>query len=85
METCCIRQQPSRSHITRHKFGYFEECRLWWVGPEWLSQNQEQWLNTPLLRHPEPPPEQREVTTVKVMIHCSPAEFITRFSTLSKL
>jgi len=58
---------------------------LWWVGPEWLSHHQEQWLNTPLLRHPEPPPEQREVTTVKVMIQCSPAEFITRFSTLSRL
>ena len=62
-----------------------KNCRLWWVGPEWLSQHQEQWLNTPALRHPEPPPEQREVTTVKIMIHCSPAEFITRFSTLSRL
>jgi len=59
-----------------------KNCRLWWVGPEWLSQHQEQWLNIPFLRHPEPPPEQREVTTVKVMIQCSPAEFITRFSTL---
>jgi hypothetical protein len=58
---------------------------LWWVGPEWLSQHQEEWLNTPLLRHPETLPEQREVTTVKVMIQCSLAEFITRFSTLSRL
>jgi len=56
-----------------------KNCRLWRVGPEWLSQHQEQWLNTPLLRHPEPPPEQREVTTVKVRIQCSPEEFITRF------
>jgi hypothetical protein len=32
-------------------------------------------VNTPFLRHPEPPLEQREVTTVKVMIQCSPAEF----------
>jgi hypothetical protein len=62
-----------------------KNCRLWWVGPKWLSQHQEQWLNTPLLRHPETLPEQREVTTVKVMIQCSPAEYITRFSTLSKL
>ena len=62
-----------------------KNCRLWWVGPEWPSQHQEQWLNTPLLRHPEPPPEQREVTTVKVMIRCSAAEFITRFSMLSRL
>jgi hypothetical protein len=62
-----------------------KNCRLWWVGPEWLSQHQEQWLITPLLRHPEPLPEQREVTAVKVMIQCSPAEFITRFSTLSRL
>jgi hypothetical protein len=23
--------------------------RLRWVGPEWLNQQQEQWLNTPLL------------------------------------
>jgi hypothetical protein len=59
--------------------------RLWWVGREWLSQQQEQWLNTPLLRHPEKPPEQREVTIVKVMIQCSPAKFITRLSTLSIL
>jgi len=62
-----------------------KNCRLRWVGLEWLSQHQEQWLNTPLLRHPEPPPEQREVTTVKLMIQCSPVEFITRFSTLSRL
>ena len=62
-----------------------KKCRLWWVGPEWLNQHEEQWLNTPLLRHPEPPPEQREVRSVKVTIHCSPAEFITRFSTLSIL
>jgi len=60
-----------------------KNCRLWWVGPEWLSQHQEQWLNISLVRHPEKLPEQREVTTVKVMIQCSPAEFITRFSTLS--
>ena len=37
------------------------------------------------LRHPEKLPEQQEDTTVKVMIQCSPAEFITRFSTLSRL
>jgi hypothetical protein len=55
------------------------------VGPEWLSQHQEQRLNTSLLRHPEILPEQRDVTTVKVMIQCSPAKFITRFSSLSKL
>jgi len=62
-----------------------KNCRLGLVGPEWLSQHQEQWLNTPLLRHPEPLPEQQEVTTVKVMIQCSPAEFITIFSILSRL
>jgi len=62
-----------------------KNCRLWWIGPEWVSQHQEQWLNTPLLRHPEPQPEQREFTTVKFMVQCSPAEFITRFSTLSRL
>jgi len=62
-----------------------KNCRLWWLGPEWLSQHQEQWLNTSLLRHPEKLPEQQEDTTVKVMIQCSPAEFITRFSTLSRL
>ena len=62
-----------------------KNCRLWWVGPEWLSQHQEQWINTPLLRHPEILPEQREVTTVKVMIQCSPEEFITKISTLSRL
>jgi len=56
-----------------------KNCRFWWVGPEWLSQHERQWLITQLLRHPEPPPEQREFTTVKVMIQCSPAEFITRF------
>ena len=50
-----------------------KNCRLWWIGPEWLSQHQEQWPNTPLLRHPELPPEQREAATVKVMIQCSPA------------
>jgi len=33
-----------------------KSCKLYWVGPEWLSQHQEQWLNTPLLRHPEPLP-----------------------------
>ena len=60
-------------------------CMLWWVDTEWLSQHQEKWLNTPLLRHPDPPPEQRDGTTVKVMIQCSAAEFITRFSTLSRL
>jgi len=49
-----------------------KNCRLWWVGPEWLSQHQEQW-------HPEPLPEQQEVAAVKVMVQCSPAEFITRF------
>jgi len=26
-----------------------KNCRLWWVGLEWLSHHQEQWLNTPLL------------------------------------
>jgi hypothetical protein len=62
-----------------------KNCRLWWVGPEWLSQHQVQWFNTPLLMHPEPPPEQWEATSVKVMIQCSPAGFITRFSTLSRL
>jgi hypothetical protein len=62
-----------------------KNCRLWWVGPEWLNQHQEQWLNIPLLRHLEPPLEQREITTVKVIIQCSPAEFITRFSMLSRL
>ena len=62
-----------------------KNCRLWWLGPEWLSQHQEQWLNTSLLRHPEKLPEQREDTTVKVMIQCSPAEFIARLSTLSRL
>jgi hypothetical protein len=59
--------------------------RLWWVGPEWLNQQQERWFNTPLLRHSEILPAQREVTTVKVTIQCSPAEFITRFSTLPRL
>ena len=49
-----------------------KNCRLWWVGPEWLSQHQEQW-------HPEPLPEQQEVAAVKVMVQRSPAEFITRF------
>jgi len=39
------------------------------VGLEWLSQHQEQWFSTPLLRNPKPPTEQREVTTVKVVIH----------------
>jgi len=62
-----------------------KNCRLWWVGPEWLSQHQEHWLNTPVLRHPEQPPEQQEVTAFEVMIQCSPAEFITRFSSLSRL
>jgi len=62
-----------------------KNCRLWWVGPEWLSQHQEQWLNTPVLRHAEPLPEQREVAAVKVMVQCSSAEFITRVSTLSRL
>ena len=60
-----------------------KNCRLCWVGPEWLSQHQEQWFNTQLLRHPEPP-EQLEVTAVKLMIQCSPAEFISRFSKLSR-
>ena len=50
-----------------------------------LNQHQEQWLNTPLLRHPEPLLEQRKITTVKVMIQCSPAGFINRFSTPSRL
>ena len=26
-----------------------KNCRLWWLGPERLSQHQEQWLNTSLL------------------------------------
>ena len=30
-------------------------------------------------------PEQRDGATVKVMMHCSTAEFITRFSSLSRL
>jgi hypothetical protein len=68
-------------HISYHEAQIQKNCRLWWVGPEWLSQHQEQQLNTPLLRHPE----QRDVTTVKVMTQCSPAEFITRFSSLSRL
>jgi len=34
-----------------------KNCKLWWVGPEWPCQHQEQRLNTPLLRHPEPLPE----------------------------
>jgi len=85
METCCTRKQFSRSHITGTNPETLKNCRLWWVGPEWLNQHQEQWLNTPLLRHPESPLEQREVTTVKAMIRCSPAEFINRFSTLSRL
>jgi len=38
-----------------------------------------------LVRHPEPQLEQQEVRTIKVMIHCSPAEFITRFSSLLRL
>jgi len=49
-----------------------KNCRLWWVGPEWLSQHQEQWLNTPLVRHPEKLPEQREVTTVKSYVSMFP-------------
>ena len=61
----------------------------------WCSSLHERWcllyevqctsLHTEGLRHPEPLPEQRKVTTVKVMIQCSPAQFITRFSTLSRL
>ena len=27
-----------------------KKYRLWWIGPEWLSQHQEQWPNTPLLK-----------------------------------
>jgi hypothetical protein len=62
-----------------------KNCKLWWLGPEWLSQHQEQWPNIPFARHPEPTLEQREVTPVNVMIQCTPVEFITRFSTLSRL
>jgi hypothetical protein len=62
-----------------------KNCRLWWVGSEWLNQQQEQWLNTPLLRHSEILTDQREVTKFKVMIQCSPAEFVTRFSTIPRL
>jgi hypothetical protein len=62
-----------------------KNCKLWWLGPEWLSQHQTHWPNNPLARHPELALEQREVTTVNVMIQCTPAEFITRFSTLSRL
>jgi len=61
-----------------------KNCRLWWLGPEWLNQHQGQWPNNQLVRHPEPPIEQ-EFTTAKVKIQCSTAEFITIFSTLSRL
>ena len=37
------------------------------------------------VQYPESQLKQREVTTVKVMIRCFPAEFITRFSTLLRL
>jgi hypothetical protein len=40
---------------------------------------------TELMKLPEASVEQREVTAVTVMIQCSPAESITRFSTLSRL
>jgi hypothetical protein len=63
-----------------------KNCRLWWLGPEWLNQDQRQWSNTQLVRHAVPPIEQlQEVTTVKVMFQCSPAVFITTFSMLSRL
>jgi hypothetical protein len=62
-----------------------KNCKLWWLGPEWLSQHQRQWPNTPLARHPEPALEQREVNPVNILIQCTPAEFITTFSTLSRL
>ena len=62
-----------------------KNCSLWWLGPEWLNQHQRQWSNTQLVRHPEPPLEQRDSTAVKVMIQCSPTEFITMFSMLSRL
>jgi hypothetical protein len=62
-----------------------KNCKLWWLSPEWLSQHQRQWPNTPLLRHPEPALEQRKVTPVNVVIQCTLAEFITRISTLSRL
>ena len=43
-----------------------KKYRLWWVGLEWLSQQQEEWLNIPLSRHPEPPLEEREVKDLKL-------------------
>jgi hypothetical protein len=43
-----------------------KNCRLCWVGPEWLSQHQEQWLTTPLLRNPEPLPENVRLQQLKL-------------------
>jgi len=79
MGTCCIHSNPAHLISRGKNPDTLLNCRLWWVGSEWVSQHQKQWLNTPLLMHPDPPSEQREVTTVKVMIQCSPAEYIARF------
>ena len=53
-----------------------KNCKLWWEDPAWLSQRQDQWSNSPVSSHSEPLPEQRKVTSVKVMLHSLPAEFI---------
>ena len=49
-----------------------KNCKLWWLGPEWLSQHQGQWPNTPLARHPELTLEQQEVTPVNVQWNLLP-------------
>jgi hypothetical protein len=62
-----------------------KNCKLWWHGPEWLSQQSRKWSTTQVITLPEPTLEQGEVTSATVMIQCSSAEFITRFSAPSRL
>jgi hypothetical protein len=59
-----------------------KNCKLWWHGPEWLSNHPRKWSTTQVMKLQKPTLEQRNVTAATVMIQCCLAEFIARFSTL---
>jgi hypothetical protein len=68
----------------RHKSGDLEELQVM-KARSGMAESASKTVAYHSVRHPESQLEQRQVTADKVMIHCSPAEFITRFSTLLRL
>jgi len=84
VEACCIHKQSRLSHITRHKSGDHEELQVR-VARSGMAESTSKTVVYLSVRHPESQLEQRKITTVKVMIRCSPAEFITRFSALLRM